>query len=149
MTFQIVDKWELVSAISLLVVVVPGALYVILRASSKLIVMQLSFYLFYIITDFAVLYKYFGLRDMVTQKIVHDGFLSLYFSCVTVTTLGYGDFIPSGNFCRIVSISEAITGYFVFAVFVSKLISAFGETQITLSQYKYFLDKLLERPEKR
>jgi len=41
----------------------------------------------------------------------------LYFSVVTFTTLGYGDFIPLGM-ARVVSAIEAFTGSFTIALFV-------------------------------
>ncbi|WRV98830.1 potassium channel family protein [Grimontia sp. NTOU-MAR1] len=41
----------------------------------------------------------------------------LYYSVVTFTTLGYGDFIPVGM-SRLVAASEAFTGSFTIALFV-------------------------------
>jgi hypothetical protein len=129
MSFQVTTTWELIFSMFVLVYVILWTLYIALRASSKLVLLQITFCLLLIICDFATLYKYTGLRDMVSQDITHDGFISLYFSSVTITTLGYGDFIPPDNFCRSVSISEAMAGYFIFAVFVSKLITLFGNSR--------------------
>lgn len=41
----------------------------------------------------------------------------LYYSVVTFTTLGYGDFIPIG-LSRLVAATEAFTGSFTIALFV-------------------------------
>lgn len=42
---------------------------------------------------------------------------ALYFSVVTFTTLGYGDFAPVGP-SRIIASAEAIIGSFTIALFV-------------------------------
>jgi hypothetical protein len=44
-------------------------------------------------------------------------FECLYYSVVTFTTLGYGDFIPVG-FSRLEAALEAFTGSFTIALFV-------------------------------
>ena len=49
----------------------------------------------------------------------------IYFSFVTLATLGYGDVLPDTNFTRSVSIVEAIIGQFYVAVIVAVLVSAF------------------------
>jgi voltage-gated potassium channel len=49
----------------------------------------------------------------------------IYFSFVTLATLGYGDVLPDTNFTRSVSIVEAILGQFYVAVIVAVLVSAF------------------------
>lgn len=49
----------------------------------------------------------------------------IYFSFVTLATLGYGDVLPATNFTRSVSIVEAIMGQFYVAVIVAVLVSAF------------------------
>jgi hypothetical protein len=49
-------------------------------------------------------YLYFGLKDMTKNgDEIHDPIISLYFSVVTLTTVGYGDFVPSGNYSRLVA----------------------------------------------
>ena len=49
----------------------------------------------------------------------------IYFSFVTLATLGYGDILPDTDFTRSVSIVEAIVGQFYVAVIVAVLVSAF------------------------
>jgi len=49
----------------------------------------------------------------------------IYFSFVTLATLGYGDVLPDTNFTRSVSIVEAVLGQFYVAVIVAVLVSAF------------------------
>lgn len=49
----------------------------------------------------------------------------LYYSFVTLTTLGYGDITPIGATARALSTIEAIFGQFYMAILVAGLISIF------------------------
>ena len=51
--------------------------------------------------------------------VIHDGIVSLYFSATTLTTVGYGDFIPANNYGRLFAPVEALSGYFVLASIVA------------------------------
>jgi hypothetical protein len=52
---------------------------------------------------------------------------SLYFSTITFTTLGYGDFYPSPHgFCRTLAMTEAVTGGCLMALFVVCLAKRFS-----------------------
>lgn len=75
----------------------------------------------------AIFYYFFGLRfggnfqvfsleQSLEQNIIFF-FECLYYSVVTFTTLGYGDFIPIG-FSRVIAALEAFTGSFTIALFV-------------------------------
>lgn len=46
----------------------------------------------------------------------------LYFSFVTLTTLGYGDLAPARDFSRVLSAFEALTGQIYLAVFIASLV---------------------------
>ncbi|WWE59669.1 ion channel [Parasalinivibrio latis] len=75
----------------------------------------------------AVLYAIFGIQHggaivavSTTQPVATnlEAFAScLYYSVVTFTTLGYGDFVPIG-FSRLIAATEAFTGSFTIALFV-------------------------------
>lgn len=45
-------------------------------------------------------------------------FDSLYFSVVTMTTLGFGDITPQADLAKIVTVFECLTGYIMFALAV-------------------------------
>ena len=55
----------------------------------------------------------------------------IYFSFVTLATLGYGDIVPDTSFARSVTIIEAIIGQFYVAVVVAVLVSAFVAQRLT------------------
>ncbi len=75
----------------------------------------------------AIMYFFAGLRfagvdqvfsiDTSFQDNVIFFFECIYYSVVTFTTLGYGDFIPIG-FSRVIAALEAFTGSFTIALFV-------------------------------
>ena len=46
----------------------------------------------------------------------------LYFSFVTLTTLGYGDFLPNTDATRALASAEAVVGQLYVAVFVARLV---------------------------
>jgi hypothetical protein len=49
-----------------------------------------------------------------------------YFSFVTLTTLGYGDFTAAGSLGRAVAVLEALGGQIFLATLVARLVSLFG-----------------------
>jgi voltage-gated potassium channel len=53
----------------------------------------------------------------------------LYFSLVTLTTLGYGDLLPVTPFARIVAALEAVTGVLYIAITVARLVAAYQRTE--------------------
>jgi Ion channel len=48
---------------------------------------------------------------------------AVYFSFVTVTSVGYGDIVPAGPAARILAIVEAVTGLLIFGALVAKFVS--------------------------
>ena len=56
-----------------------------------------------------------------------DGFADyLYASLVTLTTLGYGDVLPTGRAARALVTSEAVAGVFYTTVVLARLVSVFA-----------------------
>ena len=51
---------------------------------------------------------------------------SVYYSFVTLATLGYGDYLPRTDIARGLAMFEVIGGQLFLAVLVARLISAFG-----------------------
>ena len=48
-----------------------------------------------------------------------------YFSMVTITTLGYGDMVPTGGVARLLCGLEAIFGQLFVAIFIARLVSLY------------------------
>ena len=48
---------------------------------------------------------------------------AIYFSFVTVTSVGYGDIVPVGPTARILAIAEAVTGLLIFGALIAKFVS--------------------------
>jgi hypothetical protein len=53
----------------------------------------------------------------------------LYFSMITLTSIGYGGIIPVNPFVRLVAALESMTGIFFVAVVVARLVSAYRPLQ--------------------
>ena len=59
-----------------------------------------------------------------------DNFLTaVYFSFVTMTSLGYGDISPAGPLARVATILSAISGAFYMAVIVASMVGARSSTR--------------------
>lgn len=69
---------------------------------------------------FAAVYQKLGLLDNTRPggPVTHDYFTSLYYSVVTFTTLGYGDFYPRGV-GRVLAATQALTGYVILGIIAS------------------------------
>ena len=52
-----------------------------------------------------------------------DSALPLYYSFVTITTLGYGDIVPSTDAARMLAASQAFLGQFYVAVLIARLVA--------------------------
>jgi len=56
----------------------------------------------------------------------------LYFSLVTLTTLGYGDITPTTQFAKGITLLEAISGVFYMGLIISRLVSlGKGDVRVT------------------
>jgi voltage-gated potassium channel Kch len=75
------------------------------------------------------------LQFTVSSEIQHDAVYNqiletaasptdqLYFSFVTLTTLGYGDIIPSSQLAKVITIFTSLSGVLYISVFVAALVS--------------------------
>ena len=55
----------------------------------------------------------------------------LYYSFITLTTLGYGDILPVSGTARVLAYSEAVAGVFYMAVLVAGLVGTYISGQVT------------------
>ena len=51
-----------------------------------------------------------------------QGSLALYYSLVTISTLGYGDVVPTSGVSRMLAAAQAVTGQTYLAVLVARLV---------------------------
>lgn len=49
----------------------------------------------------------------------------LYFSFVTLTTLGYGDVVPLADMARMFSVTESLIGQLYLAIFLARLVALY------------------------
>jgi hypothetical protein len=71
-----------------------------------------------LLLSFASIYRIEGIIDSSTKELVHNPVDCLYFSVVTFTTVGYGDFIPPPGL-RLVAAAEAFAGYLSLALIIA------------------------------
>jgi hypothetical protein len=63
---------------------------------------------------------------LVTGDSEHLGFNLLYFSFITLSTVGYGDIVPVSKVARMLAMTEAMTGTLYMAVFISRLVALYS-----------------------
>ena len=86
------------------------------------LLLGLNWGMFYLFTNMAIPDSFHGL----TPTTIGAQFSELmYFSFVTITTLGYGDLIPVKPLARTVAFLEAIIGQFYVAVLVAWLVGMY------------------------
>jgi hypothetical protein len=53
------------------------------------------------------------------------GFKAIYFSLITLSTVGYGDIVPVSNIARMLSAMEAMIGTLYITVFIARLVALY------------------------
>jgi len=84
-------------------------------------------------------YNLFRLNSLAykTENLTNHPFVDfLYFSVVTVTTLGYGDITPATIVPKIVSIAQVIIGWIYIAFIIAVTISAISRNDSAVKQGK-------------
>jgi hypothetical protein len=64
--------------------------------------------------------------DSAPKKSI-DPFNALYFSFVTLSTVGYGDIVPVARVARMLAVLEAITGVLYLSVLVARLVTLYTD----------------------
>jgi hypothetical protein len=79
---------------------------------------------------YADAFKTFGLIKTSNQsEIIHDAGIAVYFSLITWTTVGYGDFVPT-EWTRFFAATEALIAY----VWMAALIAVFARAYSKLAE---------------
>ncbi len=93
-----------------------------------LLPLLIAIYITLLVVGFALIY----LPRMPAQFSVAPGSVSepfieaIYFSSVTLTTVGYGDIVPRSTAMRLVALAQAATGFALISLAVTYLITVFG-----------------------
>jgi hypothetical protein len=92
------------------------------------------------VTTYLMLALLWALAYMIVERSVPDAFVftvehierqfkgltALYFSFVTLCTLGYGDIVPAVPIARTLAMMEAMTGTLYLAILVARLVSLYS-----------------------
>lgn len=89
---------------------------------AKMVVIGLPFFLAQVAAIFACLYM-LGEVKTSSGKVIDGTWEHFYFSVVTLTTLGYGNLVPSDRWTEIVAVVESLIGFMVFAIYAGALAS--------------------------
>lgn len=81
------------------------------------------FMMLHYICLFACFYMVFGVVEGNNNQAITGLWDHVYFSVVTFTTLGYGNFVPANTAAEVIAAIEAIVGFSVFA-FLIGMVSA-------------------------
>lgn len=127
----------LVPAILLFVVVTIELLRFILRAPrvdaevlsagiATYLVLGLMWGLVYLLTA-SLVPNAFVLAGDISAGSSFDGFHALYFSLVTLSTVGYGDIVPGTPVVRMLAVVESIAGVLYLAVLIARLVTLYTD----------------------
>jgi hypothetical protein len=117
---SVFDAGMIIGMLFLVYVFVGASLFRIERIEAEQCAAFLVFSLTSLITlllGFAFVFRQFGIFDGEHHRI-HDPFVCIYFSVITWTTVGYGDFTPSPE-TRSCAALEALLGYVFMALLIS------------------------------
>lgn len=111
LVFLVAYVWLLVSRVR---VILGGSKHLLLQtgnAAAEVAAMLVSF---------GAVYQKLGIIDNTRpgSPVVHEFWTSVYYSVVTFTTLGYGDFYPQG-IGRVLAGMQALTGYVILGLLAS------------------------------
>ena len=124
------NLWSGLVLLVTVVIIINGVLRIdqvtgqsIYAALSAYLLLGLMFSAFYGALSFLVSGPFFANGQPVNTQTLQ------YFSFVTLTTLGYGDFTAAGSLGRAFAVLEALTGQVFLATLVARLVSAYGTTR--------------------
>jgi hypothetical protein len=121
--------WKVMSSCLMIAIVVTFVHSCVAGNKRNSISDVLSVMLFYLplyIYSFARIYEEGGL--IYSGNIIHEFYPSLYFSVVTWTTLGYGDYQPSKS-VQLWAAGQAFFGYIFMAVFISIIVGIISKNK--------------------
>ena len=130
---------SLLLGVSVLVVVIFQLLRFILRAPrvdsevlsagvATYLVLALVWMMLYLFAASAIP-NAFVIANSVSESKTLEGFDALYFSFITLCTVGYGDIVPAAPVVRMLAVLESITGVLYMSVLIARLVSVYTVEQ--------------------
>ena len=100
-----------------------------LRSVNRAIILAIINYI-ELILGFAVIYVWSGSVSATGSCRVLSGSIeALYFSCVTATTVGYGDYIPNGHLGQGLVVAEILMAVLLLALVLGALLTGVRDIQ--------------------
>jgi prepilin signal peptidase PulO-like enzyme (type II secretory pathway) len=126
-----ITAWEISIIINILSYLVAIIVTIRMQLIEKSHALRLATIPFILLTILNIILGYseqcqiFGVVDALSGAVLSDARTCFYFSLVTWTTLGYGDFRPTAAL-RLIAASEALLGYVSMALFIGGVIYVMG-----------------------
>lgn len=87
---------------------------------------KVAFWSSVVILVCAVCYCSLGIYSSSASGVVFSFWSSLYYSVVTFTTLGYGDYYPASGIVKFIAACEALTGLFMTSLFMVTVVRKYS-----------------------
>ncbi len=68
----------------------------------------------------------FSFTEPSDAKATLNGFLAMYFSVQVLTTITFGDILPSSSIARMITLVEAAVGVFYLAIMIARLVGLYS-----------------------
>ena len=126
----------LVAAILLILFVIVNLLRFVLTASSVSIEILCASISAYLLLGFLWTLAYWLVAELVPNAFAFSGadtslkgFNGLYFSFITMSTVGYGDITPVAGVARMLAAAEAVSGSLYIAVLIARLVTLYAPSK--------------------
>ena len=87
---------------------------------------RVVFWSFLLILVCAIIYSFSGIYSSVTEDVTYSFATSVYYSIVTFTTLGYGDYSPASSLTKTVSSIQALSGLLLTSLFLVTVVRKYS-----------------------
>ena len=100
-----------------------------LRSVNRAIILAVINYV-ELVLGFAIIYAWSGsISTGNPSRVLSESLEALYFSCVTATTVGYGDYAPNGSVGQGIVVVEILMAIFLLALVLGALLTGVRDIQ--------------------